>query len=93
MTAFKTNTDQFIKQRMMTYLKEQGYNFYQSATLLNWLKPKEKRWAAIGRNNLQSVTYRHGVVVWRGQWEIMLVEIPKAHLATKHFIAAFRTYS
>ena len=34
MTAFKTNTDQFIKQRMMTYLKEQGYNFYQSATLL-----------------------------------------------------------
>lgn len=34
MTTFKTTTDQFIKQRMMTYLREQGYNFYQSAKLL-----------------------------------------------------------
>jgi len=34
MTAFKTNTDQFITHRMLTYLKEHGYNFYHSATLL-----------------------------------------------------------
>jgi len=34
MTAIKTDADTFIKQRMMAYLKDQGYNFYQSATLL-----------------------------------------------------------
>lgn len=34
MTAFETNTDQFIKERMMEYLRDQGYNFYESATLL-----------------------------------------------------------
>jgi len=34
MTAYKTNAESFIKQRMMAYLMEQGYNFYQSATLL-----------------------------------------------------------
>jgi hypothetical protein len=34
MTAFETNMDQFIKERMMEYLRDQGYNFYQSATLL-----------------------------------------------------------
>lgn len=34
MTAIKTDADTFIKKRMMAYLKDQGYNFYQSATLL-----------------------------------------------------------
>ena len=34
MTAFSSNTDYFIKQRMMMYLREQGFNFYESATLL-----------------------------------------------------------
>tara|TARA_B100001939_G_C16824646_1_gene565898 strand:+ start:477 stop:704 length:228 start_codon:yes stop_codon:yes gene_type:complete len=34
MTAFSSNTDRFIKQRMMVYLREQGFNFYQSAILL-----------------------------------------------------------
>jgi transcriptional regulator with GAF, ATPase, and Fis domain len=34
MTTFKTNTEQFIKQRMMAYLREQGFNFYQSAKML-----------------------------------------------------------
>ena len=34
MTAFNTNTDLFIKWRMMTYLREEGFNFYESATLL-----------------------------------------------------------
>ena len=34
MIAFSSNTDYFIKQRMMVYLREQGFNFYESATLL-----------------------------------------------------------
>lgn len=34
MTAFSSSTDYFIKQRMMVYLREQGFNFYESATLL-----------------------------------------------------------
>jgi len=34
MTAFSSNTDYFIKHRMMVYLREQGFNFYESATLL-----------------------------------------------------------
>jgi hypothetical protein len=34
MTTFSSNTDYFIKQRMMVYLREQGFNFYESATLL-----------------------------------------------------------
>ncbi|CAI8322390.1 MAG: Uncharacterised protein [Flavobacteriales bacterium UBA4585] len=34
MTAFNSNTDLFIKRRMMAYLRDEGFNFYESATLL-----------------------------------------------------------
>ena len=40
MTAFNSNTDLFIKRRMMAYLRDEGFNFYESATLLKLDQPE-----------------------------------------------------
>ena len=50
MTAFETNMDHFIKERMMEYLRDQGYNFYESVTLLK-LSQEERN--ALSRNRAE----------------------------------------
>lgn len=46
MSTTNLKTDLYVKERMMQYLKELGYNFYKSATLLK-LSQEERDYLSV----------------------------------------------